>query len=386
MKEKYTARQKTYSTQFEAFGRSQVAPRALATAISGDFDWKSWKNLNATDFFRIPVPEEYGGKGHGWWDFIAALEGMAATAADSAFPITAASQAGMLYGLLRFGTEAQKQAYIPRILEGELTATAIAEEDSGSNPRRYGLAAKEVDGRLHLTGSDKWHITHAQTAGFSLVPGRHMEARSPRFTLFLVDHAQEGIETGATPEKLGHRGLPTGFIRFNDVAMDDAQILGNKDAGMHTLAQITTLTRTLFGLIGTWLPQPAILEALAFLNTRGTGRGPLLKQQYVTGRFVNIHLACTQARSLAHAALDAIFREDPHATGMASMAKIAGANAFRTAMLEVQQLMGTRGYLEGMVTHLLRDALGYFAIGGTEEMHKHVIYRDLLAHFRDENS
>ena len=99
MQLEWNAQQKALFDRYASFGREIVAPRAEALSAANQFDSESWKELNALGFLQLVLPEIYGGQGDNWWDFTAALEGLASTCGDGGFLLTLISQAGFIHGL-----------------------------------------------------------------------------------------------------------------------------------------------------------------------------------------------------------------------------------------------------------------------------------------------
>ena len=100
---RWTDEQNRLRAQFEDFGKTEVAPRALALADQDQFDHQSWDKLALTEFWKLIVPEAYGGQGEHWWDFTAAFEGLISTAGDGGFVVSVAAQAAFIRFLFGLG-------------------------------------------------------------------------------------------------------------------------------------------------------------------------------------------------------------------------------------------------------------------------------------------
>ncbi|MEM7035541.1 MAG: acyl-CoA dehydrogenase family protein [Bacteroidota bacterium] len=359
------------------FGRRQVAAEVRTNAAVGQFDEAAWQELCSTNFWKWALPEAYGGQGRSWWDFAAGLEGLASTAADGGFVMSVIGQAWTYYALLKFGTEAQKHRYIPRLLAGEVAATAIAEPHSGTDvPNLRTQAVKDGDGyRLH---GDKQNISHAAGKGFSIVVGRIPALGDRDITLFLCEQGAPGYHAHPLPVKTGLNTLPTYNLRFRDLQVHENQILGEKGRGLRCLGSFMMFGRALIGIAGAALLEPVLDQALTYIRDRQSGGKPLREHQYVQRRIADLQILASQAQYTSYGALSRVLSADPEAPMLASIAKIAATQTLLDGSRELLALLGSRGFLEGPAGHLAKDALGFIAVGGTEELHRKLIFRSLM--------
>ena len=130
----WTQEQHATLARFRDIGTEIAAAERDARAPAG-FDAAGWTRLGQEGLWDMIVPETYGGDGHGWWHFSAALEGLASTIRRPALLLSVIAQAGMVRALERYGTATQQDRYFGAILRGELSATAIAEPGTGTDVR-----------------------------------------------------------------------------------------------------------------------------------------------------------------------------------------------------------------------------------------------------------
>jgi alkylation response protein AidB-like acyl-CoA dehydrogenase len=285
---------------------------------------------------------------------------------DAGFLLTVVNHAAFLHGLVRQGSPGQKGKWMPKLLKGMLTATAIAEPHSGTDASGSQSIARESDGHWLLNGS-KWNISHANTAGLYAVLGK-MDGLGP--TLFLLEANAKGITVGEPQSKLGNRSLPTASIHFEDCAISEENIIGKAGRGMQALGEFVTLARIWDGWMGAMLICPLIDKAMAWLEERHSFGQPLLEHQHVQSKIAEALLALQQARWVGRGALRQMLANAPDKAMMSSIAKLCGSRAALGAALDLLSLMGSEGYLEGPFERLTRDAIGLMMVGGTEEMHK----------------
>lgn len=370
--------------RYRDFGNEYVAPRAQKLAASNAFDHESWDALCQSGFFELILPEEYGGRGAHWWDFTAAMEGLASGCGDGGFLLSAISQAGFIRGLSTLGTPAQKEKYFPRLLKGELTATAIAEPQSGSDLSSLGTTASSQNAIASSQGADwllngsKWNISHAPTATVYLVVGRIPDLGKRDLTLFLVDRGSPGFSSGPPEEKLGNRTLPTSWLKFEDVSLSNDNVLGEPGNGLKALASIVTLQRIYYGWMTSRLLLPVLDDAIAFLEQRKSFKQPLLKHQHVQRKITDILLGLEQSRWSGIGAMHQMLSGSGTAAMQSSIAKLTGARACVEGAQDLLTLMGSNGYQTSKASYLVQDALGFLTVGGTEEMHRINIFNQFM--------
>ncbi len=352
--------------------------QALGQEIAGmgprqDFDAARWHRLREAGLWELLGQRE--GHASAWWDFTAALEGLAQTVRCPALLLSAIAQAGMVRGLQRHGSEAQKDRYLPMLARGELCATGIAEPGTGTDVRSIASTLTPCPGGYRLNGS-KYNIAHAPMAAFSLIVCRHADAPESVALVFL-DQEAPGLVIGPGDRKLGNTDLPTGSLAFHDVFVPHAQVLGDARRGLRQLVDIISLGRAYYGLVAAHLVSPFLDDALQYARGRESFREPIVEHQYVQRRLTDIRIGMERSRWTALAAVSKLINEEPDALLACSVAKLVGSEDLIRSALDLVRLHGSRGYQEGPVALLMRDALGFASVGGTEEMHRKNIFNQM---------
>lgn len=369
--------QEQLMAEFAEFGKEVVAPRVQACQDAGVFDRESWQTLAETGIWRIIVPHEYGGvhpevHAEAWWDFTAAAEGLASTAADGGFILSLIGQVGIIRALGGMGSPEQKAHYFPRLLKGALAATCIAERQGGTDLAGVTTELNGEKGAWRLNG-EKWNISHAPDAEILLVAGRIKDGARSRLTALLLDADNQGVSKGEPENKMGNRSLPTGWLRFEGVRIGHENILGT--AGRLDGLQFgASLQRVYYGLLGAHLPDPIFQLAENFLSDRSSMGRPITNHQYVQRRLTEALLAREQALWTGRAAFGKLVAGKPEAKMISSIAKITGSESAIQIARELTALMGSAGYIDDTPSRILRDVLAWVAVGGTEEAHRINIY------------
>ncbi len=344
----------------------------------GAFDQSRWDRLVAAGLWRMIVPREYGGAGVDWWAFTAALEGLASTVRYPGIVLSVIGQAGLVRALELFGTEAQRRRYLPRVLAGELSATAIADPDSGTDVRATSSILTPAPNETFVLDGAKHNIAHAPIATMALIVCKLADRTRDGITLVLVDMDRPGLTCGPRDRKLGNADLPTGGMIFEGMRLDYGHLLGEPGRGLGNLIEIVSLGRLYYGLVAGWLLEAALADAIDYAERRRTFEVPIIEHQYVQKKLTDLRVAIETSRWTAYGALNQLLRGAPEAVMTCSIAKIAGANAVVEGALELVKLHGSDGYHAGPVSDFLRDALAFAAVGGTDEMHR----RNVLGQMR----
>jgi isovaleryl-CoA dehydrogenase len=293
------------------------------------------------------------------------------------------AHAGLVRGLVEFGTPGQRERFLPRLLDGAVGATAITEPSGGSDVAGLRTSAVRTPGGYLLSGA-KTHITNAPVADVALVLGRIPELGRRDITIFVVDLAGPGVARGPAESLFGNRTSPTGELRFDGLELPGDAVLGTEGHGLQMLYDVISFDRLLYGLIAAAYLEPLLREALEFACSRQAFKVRIADHQYVQGKLTDIRLAIETSRWVSRAALDAVVAGDPQASLRCSVAKLVGSEGLAAATRDVMTILGHRGYVEGPVTRSIQDALGTLIAGGTTEMQRKNIFNQMLGELAEE--
>lgn len=344
---------------------------------SSGFDTVRWQRLQASGLWELIAQDEVEEAAcpEAWWNFTAALEGLASTLRAPALLLSVIAQAGLVRALQRHGSPGQQRRYLPALRRGELCATGIAEPNTGTDVRSIRSTLSACEGGYRLNGS-KYNIAHAPMADFSLIVCRHDDAEGG-VALVFVDRGAPGLSAGPPDRKLGNTALPTGSLAFHDVFIPQAQVLGAPRRGLRQLVDIISLGRAYYGLVAAHLVAPFLDDALRYAESRHSFQEAIVEHQYVQRRLTDIRIGMERSRWTALGALARLLNEEPDALLACSVAKLVGSEDLIRSALDLVRLYGSRGYHEGPVATLMRDALGFASVGGTEEMHRKNIFNQM---------
>jgi alkylation response protein AidB-like acyl-CoA dehydrogenase len=359
--------------------RERVAPRAAEIDATGEYPWDIRKLFAEQDILGLPFAAEYGGTGTGTLMLQMAVEEIAKACASSAL-ILMVQELGTL-PIQLFGTEEQKQRFLPKCASGEWSpAFALSEPEAGSDPASMRTTAVR-DGDSHsgtgewvINGEKNW-ITNATIADFYVVFAI-TDRESRRISAFVVEKDREGFSVPKLEHKLGIKGSPTGTPVFQDVRVPDENRIG--DVGRGLSVALGTLERTRLGAAAqaVGIAQGAIDFANNYAKERTAFGKPINQLQGIQFKLADMETHTAAARELLYRACAAADRNEPGLGKWTSMAKLFASDTAMWVTLEAIQVLGGYGYVtEYPVERMMRDAKITQIYEGTNEIQRVVIAR-----------
>jgi isovaleryl-CoA dehydrogenase len=374
-----TSQHEALRQRFFAVGRDLVRPGAAARDAGGGWDRELWRQVGATGLFGLHLPPAFGGEGRSIEEAAAAFAGFAAGCEDVGFLVSVVSHVGLVQSSLRyFGSVEQQTRWLPGLIRGELLGCfGITEKHAGSDVRALQLrACPDAAGGWRLEGS-KWNITNAPMADLSVVFARLEGQRHPRISAFLVELSKPGARRSAPAELMGNRTTPVGELLFDGAAVTERDLLGGLGRGLRVLDFAFQIERVLTGIAAIGCLESLIEHCLDWTEQREAFGRPIGEFQYVQGHIVEIATSLELIRGTAWRALEALIA-GRECGALASVVKMAAAEAFHQAAIGALRLHGSHGYRRGSpIERLCRDAAGILLAGGTAEIHKRIIWQKL---------
>src|SRR3954466_16066098 len=222
--------------------KERVWPRAAEVDATGEYPWDIRKLFGDQDILGLPFAEEYGGTGTGTLMLQVGVEEIARAWASCAL-ILMVQELGTL-PIQLFGSEEQKQKWLPRCASGEWSpAFALSEAEAGSNVAAMRTTAVRDGDEWGINGTKNW-ITNATIADF-YVTFALTDRENKRISAFIVEKEREGFSIGGLEHKLGIKGSPTGSPVYEDVRVPAENLIGAEGKGMSVA--LGTLQRTRLG-------------------------------------------------------------------------------------------------------------------------------------------
>ena len=374
----YTPEHEAFRDSFRRFMAKEIAPFHEAWEEQGYVDRAVWNKAGENGFLCMTMPEEYGGAGADKLYSVIQME-----------ELSGAGFSGIGYGLhneivapyiLRYGTEAQKKHYLPKLASGEMIgAIAMTEPAAGSDLQGVkSTAIKQADGSYLLNGS-KTFITNGWHADVIITVAKTNPAAGAKGTsLMMVERGMTGFSVGKRLKKLGLRAQDTSELFFDNVALSADSILGGQpqeNRGFICLMEQLPWERLQIAIGAMAAAQAAIDWTVAYVKDRKVFGQPVAS--YQNTRFTLAELQ-TQVQ-IGQVFVDkctALLLEEKLDTATASMAKYWCSDLQCKVMDECVQLFGGYGFMwEYPITRAYADARVQRIYGGTNEIMKEVITR-----------
>ena len=365
-----------------AFVEKEIAPHVAAWEEAGQIPRTLWRRLGELGFLGLEFPTEYGGGGA---DFLASVvlgEEMARCRSGGvAFSVLVHTDMSSPW-LARFGTDAQKQKYLPAISRGEIVcALGITEPSTGSD--MAALTTRAVrDGDVYRLTGNKTFITNGVYGDLYFVAARTGSGSPARrhdgLSMFLVERGLPGFTVSRKLDKTGMRASDTAELSFVDCAVPASSLLGLEGRGFQQLAAGLQRERLVAAVLALSAAQQAIEDTVKYLRERVAFGAPLAERQVLRHRVADMATEIEAARALVYRAAT-LYAAGEECAREVSMAKLFATEAANRVAYQAVQLHGGYGYMrEFPVEGFFRDVRLWTIASGTSEVMREIIAKHLL--------
>ena len=372
-----TAEQLRHSVR--GFTSDKIAPMAAELDKTNAFPRELWPKLGELGVLGITVEEEYGGAGLGYLEHCLAMEEISRGSAAIGLSYGAHSNL-CVNQIRRNGSDAQKRAYLPRLISGEhVGALAMSETGAGSDVVSMRLRADKKGDRYLLNGSKMW-ITNGPCADLLVVYAKTTpEADARGITAFLIERGFKGFKSSQKLDKLGMRGSDTGELLFEDCEVPAENVLGEVNRGVNVLMSGLDYERAVLAAGPLGIMQAAMDVVIPYVHQRKQFGEPIGSFQLVQGKLADMYTTMNACRAYVYAVAKACDRGETARKDAAGAILYAAEKATQIA-LDAVQLLGGNGYINDFPTgRLLRDAKLYEIGAGTSEIRRWLIGREIMA-------
>jgi len=252
-----TEQQKTMKALARRIAEERILPVRAEFDEKEEFPWAIMKDLADSDLFRIFVPEQYEGLGGGSLDLCLVVEELSRVC--SAIAVTYAATALGAYAILLYGSEEQKQKYLPQIAAGKkLAAFGLTEPTAGSDASNIKTTAQKTPEGYVLNGT-KQFITNGGEAEIYTIIALTNKSKGPRgATAFIVDKGTPGFTFGKKEKKMGIRASSTRELIFRNCLVPAENIVGREGAGFILVMRVLDYSRPGIGAQAVGIAQGAL--------------------------------------------------------------------------------------------------------------------------------
>ena len=358
-------------------GARHLAPLVDSAEREERFPRESFALLGEAGLLGLPYPEQYGGAGLASEQYLRVFEELGRVWASVAVGVSV--HALSCYPLANYGSEQQKQRWLPWMLGGEaLGAYCLSEAHAGSDPAAMRTRAEAVEGGYLLRGTKAW-TTHGGRADFYTVMARTSDDPRQGVSCFLVPADSPGLSAAPPERKMGLTASTTAAMNFDDVFVAEDQRIGAEGEGLKIALSALDSGRLGIAAVATGLAQAALDQAVAYARSREAFGAPVIKHQGLGFLLADMDATAEAARATYLAAARRRDRGLP-CTREAAIAKLVATDAAMKVTTDAVQVLGGAGYTRDFpVERYMREAKIMQIFEGTNQIQRLVIARQLEA-------
>ncbi|GEO10619.1 acyl-CoA dehydrogenase family protein [Segetibacter aerophilus] len=360
------------------FALQHIKPHVMEWDETQEFPVGIFKKLGELGLMGVLVPEEYGGAGLSYYEYIEIIQEISKVCGS--IGLSVAAHNSLCTGhIMLFGNEEQKRKYLPLLASGEfLGAWGLTEPNTGSDAGNMKTTATREGDDWILNGTKNW-ITHGISGNVAVVIARTGEARtSGNCTAFVVERGTPGFTGGKKENKLGMRASETAEMIFDNCRISDSQRLGEVGDGFRQALKVLDGGRISIAALSLGIAKGAFEAALQYSKERQQFDKPISSFQGISFKLADMATEIAAAELLTQQACDLKMRGEPM-TKESAMAKYYASEVAVKVSTEAVQIFGGYGYTKDFpVEKFYRDSKLCTIGEGTSEIQKLVIAREVL--------
>lgn len=373
-----TDTQAMIAASIREFAAFNITPYYMEWDETQYFPVDLFKKLGEMGYMGVLVPEEYGGSGLGYHEYITVIEELSKV--DPSIGLSVAAHNSLCTNhILMFGNEEQKQRWLPKLATAEfIGAWGLTEHNTGSDAGGMNTTAIK-DGDYWVINGAKNFITHGKSGDVAVVIVRTGEKGDSRgMTAFVIEKGTPGFSSGKKENKLGMRASETAELVFDNCRISDANRLGEVGEGFIQAMKILDGGRISIGALSLGIAKGAYEASLKYSKERHQFGQPISSFQGISFKLADMATEIEASELLLHKAAHLKNNHQPVTTAGA-MAKMFASEACVRIANEAVQIHGGYGYTKDFpVEKYYRDAKLCTIGEGTTEIQKLVISRNIL--------
>jgi len=360
------------------FAQQHIKPYVMQWDETQEFPLPVFKEMGKLGLMGVLVPEEFGGAGLGYFEYVAIIKEVASVCGSVGLSL-AAHNSLCTGHILAFGNAEQKKKFLPKLASAEwLGAWGLTEANTGSDAGNMGTTAVKDGDHWVLNGTKNW-ITHGRSCDIAVVIARTGEPRAKdNATAFVVEKGTKGFSGGKKENKLGMRCSETAEMIFDNCRIPDSNRLGEVGNGFKQSLKILDGGRISIAALALGIAKGALDAALQYSKERHQFDQPIANFQGISFKLADMATELNAAELLTLQACDLKMRGLPM-TKEAAMAKYFASEVAVRAANDAVQIFGGYGYTKDFpVEKYYRDSKLCTIGEGTSEIQKLVIAREIL--------
>ncbi len=360
------------------FCDQHIRPHIMEWDEAQTFPVEAMKKLGELGLMGILVPEEYGGSGLGYDEYVTAITELGRV--DPSVALSMAAHNSLCTGhILQHGSEAQKKKYLPLLASGEwIGAWGLTEANTGSDAMRMKVTAKKEGNEWVLNGAKNW-ITHGISGDVAVVLARTGELLdSHGISAFIVERGTPGFQAGKKENKLGMRASETAEMVFDDCRIPEENLIGAEGEGFVQAMKVLDGGRISIAALSLGVAYGAYDASKKYAKEREQFGKPIAHFQAIAFKLADMLTEIEAAELLTY---QAAFRKNngQKVTREGAMAKYYASEVAVKVCNEAVQIFGGYGFTKDFPVEKFYRDVKLCTIGeGTSEIQKLVISRELL--------
>ena len=374
----YNENQRMITDMVQQFGKQHITPFVREWDDNQVFPIEVFKKLGELGLMGVLVPEEYGGSGFSYTEYVTAIEQLSIL--DPSIGLSMAAHNSLCTGhILQFANEEQKKKWLPKLASAEwIGAWGLTEHNTGSDAGGMATTAKKV-GEFWVINGSKNFITHAISGDIAVVIVRTGEkGDSHGMTAFAVEKGTEGFSSGKKEDKLGMRSSETAELIFDNCRVHESNILGNVGDGFIQAMKVLDGGRISIASLGLGIAKGAYQTALQYSKEREQFGKPISHFQAIAFKLADMATEIEASELLIYNAAY-LKNNGLKMTTEGAMAKYYSSEVAVKVSTDAVQVLGGYGYTKDFpVERYYRDSKLCTIGEGTSEIQKLVISKQII--------
>lgn len=362
----------------KTFAHQHILPHVMDWDEAQHFPVETMRALGSLGFMGVLVPEQYGGSGLGYQEYVSVIVEVAKVCGS--IGLSLAAHNSLCTGhILAFGNESQKQKYLPKLASAEwIGAWGLTEANTGSDAMRMQCVAVQDGDYWVINGAKNW-ITHGRSGDVAVVLARTGELLDSRgITAFVVERGTPGFSGGKKENKLGMRASETAEMIFDQCRVHHSQVLGNVGEGFIQSMKILDGGRISIAALALGIAKGAYEASVKYAKEREQFGQPIANFQAISFKLADMATKIQAAELLIRKSAYLKNNHQP-VTTVSAMAKYYASEICVEIATDAIQIFGGYGYTKDFpVEKFFRDSKLCTIGEGTSEIQKLVISRNIL--------
>lgn len=374
----FTETQKMIKELASEIAEEKIKPVVDEYDESGEFPWEIMEVLAQSDLFGVYIDEKFGGTGGGVTELAIVTEELSRVCGGIAV-CYAASALGTI-PIILYGSEEQKEKYLPDLASGEqMAAFGLTEAEAGSDASNIQTTAEKEGDHYVLNGTKQWITNGGEAEVYTIIAMTDKSRGSRGASAFIVEKGMDGFTFGKKEDKLGIRASATRELVFDDCKVPEENILGKEGMGFMVAMKTFDKSRPGVAAQALGIAQGALDLALEYAKERKQFDKSISSFQGIQFMFSEMATKIEAARSLIYSVCKMIDKGEKRVAKESAMSKLYASDICMEVATDAVQIFGGYGYMKDYpIEKFFRDAKITQIYEGTNQIMRNIIANNLI--------